>query len=71
MFFAALMEKTKLAPKAWPVRIRAPRFIGLEMRSAPMAKKPRMSDHSKGVASCEDEHQQQTGGDQRDAAGKG
>src|SRR3546814_10003845 len=37
------MVKKKLAPKAWAERIRLPRFIGLLMPSAPMAKYPRMA----------------------------
>src|SRR3546814_2548085 len=37
------MVKKKLAPKAWAERIRLPRFIGLLMTSAPMAKYQRMA----------------------------
>jgi hypothetical protein len=40
---AEFTVKKKLAPKACAERIRLPAFRGLEIRSAPMAKYPRIS----------------------------
>ena len=41
--YSVRTRNTKLAPKAWAERIRLPRFMGLLMPSAPIAKKPRMA----------------------------
>ena len=37
-FSRGAMEKKKLASKAWAIRTRLPRFIGLEMPSTPTPK---------------------------------